>query len=235
MFHLKPQLKEQVQEYSRRYHLPFSQVKRDPWFQHRIMAKVAHPVDLERLYHGVNGFTMDPNDRVNREDRTHVFTTYGEILPVSVGELIRGLDVNRDDVFYDLGSGTGKVCTQFMLDSDARKSAGIEISDTRVREANIIKQKLEEANPYLFYGRELTHLNQNVVECDLSDATIIYTCSTCFSPDFLEIISQKIRQTPNVRAVISLKQLPGMDGFKMRTMPIECTWAKSTAYVYTKN
>ena len=42
--------------------------------------------------------------------------TYGEILPSSLRRIVQEMDLIKlgpDDVFYDLGSGTGKVVAQF--------------------------------------------------------------------------------------------------------------------------
>ena len=60
---------------------------------------------------------------------------YGEISPEGVGALLARMDVGPDSVFYDLGSGLGKVLAQALLASEARRVVGIEMASTRHRHA----------------------------------------------------------------------------------------------------
>ena len=85
---------------------------------------------------------------------------------------------------------------------------------------------------YFADNRELSYFNENFLEYDISQATIIYMCSTCFSDELLNDMAKVIERCPNIRYVLSLKafqsKLPLKDTFS-----IECTWGTTTCYFYS--
>ena len=58
---------------------------------------------------------------------------YGEILPKGIRKLYSKLDIQVNDIVYDLGSGTGKVVLQFAIETAAGTCHGIEIGETRYK------------------------------------------------------------------------------------------------------
>jgi len=58
--------------------------------------------------------------------KRHIYPTYGTILPAGIDRLIADLQLTPSDVFYDLGSGIGNVCTQVFAQTPVRKCVGIE-------------------------------------------------------------------------------------------------------------
>ena len=187
---------------------------------------------IEKLYKNTTAFGS-----VGTELSKNNPTTYGEILPSSVTTIINLLNINQDDVFYDLGSGSGKVVTQFFLQTKAKKNTGIELVPFRHNIAKQIKNKLQKTFPDKFSSQQLQFINGDILTQDLTDATIVYMCSTCFSNELLQKITNKLNESNNIRAIITLKELPTLHK-KLKNKQIintPCTWAKNTtAYVYTK-
>ena len=69
---------------------------------------------------------------------------YGEITPRGFAKLAARLELGEDDVFADLGSGTGRVL-QAVRDHGVRVSCGVELSLTR-HEAAVQKRDALEAH-----------------------------------------------------------------------------------------
>ena len=62
---------------------------------------------VRRLYAGHWGYDVTAAEDA-RVVATEGSSTYGEMMPSAVDQLIDALDPEEDDVFYDLGSGMGK-------------------------------------------------------------------------------------------------------------------------------
>jgi hypothetical protein len=85
------------------------------------------------------------------------------------------------------------------------------------------------------FGKELTFKTENITTTDLSDATIIYMASTCFSPELMQQLLERFREIKaNGLRIITLQKLPPSDDFsiaKQYTLPM--TWSETTpVYVY---
>ena len=192
---------------------------------------------IKKIYSGKSGFGLKEDDVKKSQN---VFTTYGEMLPESLTKLVNYLNMNDNDVVYDLGSGIGKVINQVFLQRPVKKAVGVEIVKSRNEKAIDIKNKLKEKfNDTKFKNQELDFIRGDMLEQDLSDSTIIYICSTCFSDEFLtRLVREKFNTSPNLRAVVTLKKLPinpnGLNRIEVIDTP--CTWSRGVkSYVYTKN
>jgi len=187
---------------------------------------------MERIGKNDNPFHLENNV----DHGQHVYTTYGEIKQTSVTNLLNSLDIQPNDVIYDLGSGRGWVCTQTFLETDAKKVSGIEISTERMNLAHKYRDRLQKAFPIKFNGRSLEYIRGDMTKQDISDATIIYTCSTCFSDEMLRIMVDKATRSNKLRHFVTLKELNEMPRglTKHRTIDIPCTWSNSvTAHIYS--
>jgi len=187
---------------------------------------------LTGLYEGLSGFiSYEPGEKEGGE-KGKVFLTYGEILYPSVNKVIGYLDINENDVFYDLGSGIGKVPLQFFLKTPVKKAYGVEASKKRNDHAIRVYEHLKLEFPELFKtGRQLGCMESNFLEADITDATIIYTCSTCFNEELLADIGSIVDRCPNIKYVVSMKPIPSKLPFDT-ILEIECTWDKTKCYVY---
>lgn len=188
---------------------------------------------INTLYQGISGFiSYQPGEKEAAEPKK-VFLTYGEILYPSVTKFINYLgDINENDVFLDMGSGIGKVALQVFLKTPVKRAFGIEASEKRNVHAVRVYDQVKKEFPELFEnGRSLDGYVGNFLESDLKDVTVIYSCSTCFSDELLSDMGKLIDTLPNIRYVVSMKQIPSKVPFD-RILDIECTWDKTKCYVY---
>tara|TARA_Y100000385_G_scaffold287717_1_gene352555 strand:+ start:1474 stop:2046 length:573 start_codon:yes stop_codon:yes gene_type:complete len=105
-------------------------------------------------------------------------STYGEITQIGTNNIVEKFKdyFNTNTVFYDLGSGLGKMVIHIGVEYGVKKSIGIEYSKERYEGALFLKESFaKEHNNIEFHcGNYILH--------DLSDATVIYLDNTCF-PD----------------------------------------------------
>jgi len=189
---------------------------------------------ITAVYQNVTGFISYQPGEKEKNEKSKVFLTYGEILYPSVNKLIEYLDINDQDVFYDLGSGVGKVALQFLLKTPVKKAQGIEASNARHQHAEKVYKTVQTEFPELFAsGRELKSSQDNFLEADISDATIIYTCSTCFSEELLKSLAEVFDRCPNLRYIISMKAISSKLPFDS-IIDVDCTWDKSRCHIYIR-
>jgi precorrin-6B methylase 2 len=114
---------------------------------------------------------------------------YGEITKSGVDALLREIkkrkSIKSDDIFYDIGSGNGKLPIHIALISEFSKVKGIEISDIRYQYSNhILKNTIGSIDNIEF-------INDDVRNIDISDATVIFINDVLFSEEDVEHIFEK--------------------------------------------
>lgn len=188
---------------------------------------------IDALFVGITGYVSYADGEKEAAIEDNVYYTYGEILYESIDELIQYVKVTKDDVVCDLGSGVGKVGTQFFLKSPTKKVIGFEAHVARFASSEYALKQLQGDLPELFSGeRSMSFTQGNFLELDWSEATIMFTCSTCFGPELLEAISKIVDKNTNLRYVMSLKPLTCTRLELIEKRPINCTWDKSHCYIY---
>lgn len=123
---------------------------------------------------------------------------YGEILFSSISEILKRVQMERQGmkVFYDLGSGTGKVVLAAALLQRFNKCVGIEILDDRYslsvelkNKYDLSKAEIVSENRDLYVELpDLVYLNVDLCYMDYSDADCIFCNSTYFSSKMIEAI-----------------------------------------------
>lgn len=159
-----------------------------------------------------------------------VYGTYGEIEEEGLQNLIKYLNIDKNDIFYDLGSGLGKVVLYFYIETSVKTSIGIEFYKKRSMEAEQVLKKLYKKKPQLLDdNRIITFQNSNIKDVNLDDATIIFMCSECYSPELLDTIYDKIKNNKNLKYLISIKKYDKFKELlpKETLIPTPCTWSKN--------
>jgi len=107
---------------------------------------------------------------------------------------------NSTTIFYDLGSGTGKIPIHIGLKYKVFKSVGIEYSKERCLFIDDIKIDY----PDLDYSN-ISILNESFFDSDISDATVIYIDNTMYNDPIYE--SKMYSKIPDGCFVISRKDI----------------------------
>lgn len=100
--------------------------------------------------------------------------------------LINNIDslffAEKNKIFLDIGSGTGKVVIGFYLFSLFKKCIGIELMENLYLKSELIKEKvLLEDNK-----NEISFINCDIFDYNIKDIDMIFANSTCWTKDFLD-------------------------------------------------
>jgi SAM-dependent methyltransferase len=186
---------------------------------------------LPSLYLDVNAFIITDKDRTLFQQRKSE-STYGEIVPASMEQLIAILELKEGDIFYDLGSGKGQVVIYIVLRTPLRKCVGIELATTRHSYAVEAKKRLASCGNapdcvIEFYQGDFTQPSFN-----MDDATIVWMNSTCYPDNVMEVITQRLSKLRPGLRVITLKALPTPEKYhfkEIQELRLEMTWSQSVS------
>jgi hypothetical protein len=147
-------------------------------------------LNVKRLYKGANGFIVTGNGPGGGALRHSKALVYGELTHRGVGQLIQALQLEEEDVFYDLGSGLGKVVLEVAMTVPVRKSIGVEIAQGRHQVAASVLRRARRQD--LIIAHACTFRNQSLLDVSLRDATAVYCASTCFSYNTMNRLARKL-------------------------------------------
>ena len=162
--------------------------------------------------------------------------TYGEITPKASATLLRWLRMTSEDVFIDCGSGTGRLVLQAAIETDVRRSIGVEMSgfrhgvalQARAALAHDARQARAAERVELFEGDFRTLVP--------ADASVLYAGSLCFPDVLMLALARACLDAPNFRCLCTLKVLPELSEaqFEQRGgLDLDMTWnANNRLYIY---
>jgi len=178
---------------------------------------------IDWLYDGQNGYDV-PLASESLVERRQSSPMYGEILPESTATLLDYLDLNRDDVLFDLGSGVGKFILQAALTHSVRRCVGVEL----VKPRHLISEDvLETARGLgLLQTEDVEFRCWDFMRTELDQATIIYTCSTAFSQELLQKLAARMADLSPNTLFVSLQDLDETPWFVLEdVLQLDMSWA----------
>lgn len=187
---------------------------------------------LRQLYRGLDGFPIPSVDE-RRVAGSKGSSIYGELRPTATLQLLERLELARGDRFFDLGAGVGKVVMLAGMTTNVGRAVGVELSATRVA---IAERALARARRARVRGvARVRMLEADMLTCSLDDATVIYTCSTAFSPLFMRRLIRRLAGLPKLRTLVSVQELDDHPAFDLReVVRLDATWQRRTqVYFYS--
>ncbi|KAL4505334.1 hypothetical protein ABPG72_002396 [Tetrahymena utriculariae] len=155
--------------------------------------------------------------------------TYGEIEFVSLGEIFYllknkyGVLKEQDkDIFYDLGSGSGKPTIAAALLHQFKATNGIELLKSLVSVSNDVKSDIEKNQQEIQnqlnsihgtrsyqYLQNLNFQSQDFLQFDWSNADLVFVNATCYDPPFLQKLYEKsLYMKKNSIFITTTRKLP---------------------------
>lgn len=197
---------------------------------------------FENLYQSINGYSisLEARKKQNLFDKS---LTYGEINFDSFYEMLKVVAPKKEDVFYDLGSGTGKAVIAGHLLFDFKKSIGIEILPALYLTSKKIKEfynKKIRKTIKKIWNEELTgeidFLLGDFLNIPFFDGDIIFANSTCFDEELrnkLENLFLKLKK--GTRILMLTHFLKNNLHFKLIASKIFLQgWGEATVNFYQK-
>lgn len=191
-------------------------------------SSLAEPADpkayLQMLYENKGGYTI-PDEEQSFILKNGGHPQYGEIPFDSAAHILSDLNLSKQDVYYDLGSGVGKLVLQAYLTTPVKRSIGIELSKTRFDIAESCRKQAA-IDDHVTIGRDLFFLNQNINATNLSDATVCFISGLTFPPALIQSIMDRLSALEHSVKVISVLPLPDHKQFKLvKTYQLPMSWA----------
>lgn len=144
-------------------------------------------------------------------ESAHVYgNTDCDLLPPLFCELRGGRSITADDVFFDLGSGDGRLCLQMLLFTPLERSVGIELSVTRHElavaahaEVDLIALSVHKTNSAQQQQPEQHH--GSMLEQPLGDATLVFCYNLCLDDAFLARLRERLLEQLPLGACVLLR------------------------------
>ncbi len=186
---------------------------------------------MNRTYRDICGFEI-PKTEEAAIRKSKGSPVYGEITYSSLNKLLSYLQLSEKDVVYDLGSGVGKVVIYMALATPVRKAIGIELSESRHQDAKKAFANARALTKELAGRCEF--LNDDLTVVNLSNASVIYTCSTAFSINFMRKVTARLALLSHKFRLVTLQELPECGPFKViDKLNLDMSWVRQTpVYVY---
>lgn len=117
-------------------------------------------------------------------------TTYGELKKIGVDNLYNfiktKMDINQDSIFYDIGSGNGKIVLHLSLISDFGKLIGVEIDKVRYLYSELIRNNINKEDNVKF-------INDDIRNIDFSDASFVFVNDLLFDESDVNFIVSSLQ------------------------------------------
>jgi SAM-dependent methyltransferase len=146
-------------------------------------------------------------------------TTYGELKKVGVDSLYNfiktKIDINEKSVFYDIGSGNGKIVLHLSLISNFGKYVGVEIDKVRYLYSKFIQNQVNSNDNIQF-------INDDIRNVDFSDATFVFVNDLLFDESDVEYIVSQLKPGTHLVSIADNQLTPD------DVVELEPTWEEST-------
>lgn len=140
---------------------------------------------VDFLYSDVDGYAISRTDREGALENDKSFI-YGEVLLESLAKLLDVVAPQSGEVFYDLGSGTGKLVMMAHLLYPFSRCTGVEfLPSLHAQALAVLARYDQEVRPSLVSKRGAIFFNHgDMLHEDISQADIIFLHGTCFDEAF---------------------------------------------------
>ncbi|CAH0475322.1 unnamed protein product [Peronospora belbahrii] len=157
--------------------------------------------------------------------------TYGEVSVESVATTILPLlNLEEDDVFFDLGCGTGKILVQVALQTPCKRATGIELMQNRVLEGHKALKRLHDRDIAILRDKQIEIFRGDIFvppeQARLMDATVVFINNVMFGPALMLKVMELLKDMSKLRCVITLRKICERHG------DIQCTRAGNFCIEY---
>lgn len=191
---------------------------------------------FNQLYGEINGY--DISNKARAEAKITEGLLYGELPFATWKSIVMKANPKHDAVFFDLGSGTGRVVMQSHLLFNFQKSIGIELLAGLHDKACEIAQRFvdeieHEIQDELGY-RELHLFNESIFDADLQEADFIFLNHPFKDRELLEKLEQKFlaELKPGTKIVTIIRALTNPSFKALGSEKFTFSWGESTAYFF---
>jgi precorrin-6B methylase 2 len=189
------------------------------------------------LYSNVNGYKVSTDARAKFGGETSNLL-YGELPFETFAKIVERINPKPDGIFYDLGSGTGRIVLQAHILFNFKKSIGIELLDGLHDKALEIKEifdkniKLQIADHINI--RELHLIKGDLFQQNYSDADFIFMNHPIKDSELFLQLEEKLacELKPGTKIVTTIRALKNPRFKPLGSEILKFSWGDSTAHFF---
>ena len=204
----------------------------------RLLQINAHLSMMAHLYQDVDGFAASKRARIKQDAMEYV---YGEIELLSFMALLSLIKPDHNTVFYDLGCGSGKAVFACALVYDVKKSCGIELFaelyELAIQQKDRLMLLVSDDNNKIYAKKASTvcFINDNFLQADFNDATLIFINATGFFGATWEALNLLLSSIKSCQIVITTSKKLTIPVFKVMKITImEMSWGLVKVYIHQR-
>jgi SAM-dependent methyltransferase len=194
---------------------------------------------FDSLYASINGYyvSMNAKRKLAYTDKT---LTYGEVLFESFSEILHDAVPRTGEIFYDLGSGTGKAVLIANLLFPFSKTVGIEllkdINDVALEVAKRFDSEFKQVVSVEKKLPKLHYIQGDFLSYDFSDADIIFSHCTCHPDELMRVFSKWCDELLKIGArVVTVTKPLFSENFRLiKSKDYKMGWGEGTVLFYEK-
>ena len=192
------------------------------------------------LFADIAGYSLSAAGKAAVGREADPALTYGECTPEAVEQILTVTGARPGEVFYDLGSGTGKMVVYAAFLVPFKKSVGVELLPELHSAAQLVGQRYaDEIQPQLPDARRETELEYrlgDIFATDMSDADIIVShCCTCFDDPMMQRLSDVLETLkPGTRIVTITRGLSSPAFEPLSVTTCQMGWGQATVNAYQR-
>lgn len=203
------------------------------------MLDLAHAsMYFELLYNKIDGYSVshDARKEINQESASELL--YGELPFITCKSMIKKANAKSDGVFFDLGSGTGRIVLAAHMIFDFKKVVGVELlrglhdkaCEVRDHFYATIYHQIEEFSQ----NREIELINESLFNVDLSEADVIFMNHPFKDREMFKKLEEKFLNElkPQTKIITIIRPLENKNFKKLASAEYDFSWGKSTAFFY---
>jgi len=191
---------------------------------------------FNQLYSNINGYAVSNAARADAGITEGLL--YGEIPFATWKAIVMKANPKHDAVFFDLGSGTGRVVMQSHLLFNFKKSIGVELlAGLHDAACDVTDKFVEEIEPKIIDelgDRELHLLNENFFDVDLREADLILLNHPIKDRDlFLKLEQKFLNELKSGTKIITIIRGLVNPAFKsLGSEKYTFSWGESTTHFF---
>ncbi len=190
---------------------------------------------LHEVYQGVNAKHISEKERKKLNIKDDAFI-YGEVTFIAFYNILSKVDPKPHEIFYDLGTGSGKPVLAAASFYNISKAYGIELLEGLFNKANVIKEKAHDiAKLKSINLSTIEFIKDNFLSLDISNGDIIFINATCLSyPTWEKLMEKLLKLKAGSRVIVTTKKIQNSE-FKLLSQSFEImSWGLNSVNIYEK-
>lgn len=182
--------------------------------------------EFAKIFNACDSFEISRKARLKQDCIDY---TYGEIEFFSFIAFIKLIKVSQDDIFFDLGSGSGKAIIGFAMVENVQRYVGLELLEPL---NDLALNQLTKFRHFPNY-KKINFMNLDFLTADLSAATIIFINAatlTCWN-----LLAKKLTALPKLRYLLVIsKRITAENFLLLYETKVRMSWGIVNSYIYKK-